>query len=595
MPGVPATVVIPVHNRESTIERAVRSVLAQGGDLELIVVDDGSTDGTVAVLESIDDSRLTVLRQPHRGVSAARNHGAMASAGELLLFLDSDDEALPGWLAGFASAMASSIVAAASCSAELCEADGRRHVAEPESYDALLPGSSGLFLAGTFAIRRDVFAEAGGYAPELTYSENTELGLRVMALCRDRNLRIVTIPDVLVRVHRRAAQPLGEGELRRRMHAASYVLHHHRTALARQGSLDATYAAIVGVNAAKLGDAQAARRSLAESWRAAPRRPIAYARLAAVMVRPVRARVWPPIRRPADGTSGTRLPPPVLPRPLAARPTSSTIIPCYKGGDQLLRQVCAVASQLEDSDELLLVDNGPDPRDVARAAAAAPGARTRVVPAHAGHGQAYARNAGARDARGDVLLFVDQDDEVAPGYLSAMLEALRRDPLVFARVDVEALNDPLARSSRDMAQVSRLPDGLYPWGYACTMGIDARLFGAASGFDEELASAEDVDLCYRLQERFTVAPAFVEDAVLRYRYRTRRAETFQQARKYGRVAEAIHARHGAFGLTRPPLGQQARQAAGGLAWLAFGNRYQRRRGLWVVGRTVGRIEGRVRR
>ena len=92
------SVILPTHNRAWTLKAAMDSVLAQENcPFELIVVDDGSTDGTPALLRSYGD-RLTVLRQENRGVSAARNTGIAHAAGELIAFLDSDDRWLPGKL-----------------------------------------------------------------------------------------------------------------------------------------------------------------------------------------------------------------------------------------------------------------------------------------------------------------------------------------------------------------------------------------------------------------------------------------------------------------------------------------------------------------
>ena len=87
------SVVIPVHNREGTISRAVDSVLTQSWrDLELIVVNDGSTDATMAIVESVSDTRLRLLRHDrNRGAAAARNTGIEAAAGAYVAFLDSDD------------------------------------------------------------------------------------------------------------------------------------------------------------------------------------------------------------------------------------------------------------------------------------------------------------------------------------------------------------------------------------------------------------------------------------------------------------------------------------------------------------------------
>ncbi|MBW1709221.1 MAG: glycosyltransferase [Deltaproteobacteria bacterium] len=94
-----ASVIIPAFNRAGLLPRAVDSVLDQTfEDFELIVVDDGSTDQTLEVLAAYQD-RLVLLTQPHKGVSAARNHGLSASRGGLVAFLDSDDYWLPEKLA----------------------------------------------------------------------------------------------------------------------------------------------------------------------------------------------------------------------------------------------------------------------------------------------------------------------------------------------------------------------------------------------------------------------------------------------------------------------------------------------------------------
>lgn len=92
------SVIIPTYNRAATIRRAVDSVLIQDyRPLELIVVDDGSEDESGSLLRDLADRELlSLIRQPNQGVSAARNRGIEASKGELIAFLDSDDEWLPG-------------------------------------------------------------------------------------------------------------------------------------------------------------------------------------------------------------------------------------------------------------------------------------------------------------------------------------------------------------------------------------------------------------------------------------------------------------------------------------------------------------------
>lgn len=86
------TVVVPTYNRDGWIMDAVDSVLAQThAELELVVVDDGSTDNTSLVLSGVDDPRMRLVRQENRGVSAARNLGIREGRGDLIALLDSDD------------------------------------------------------------------------------------------------------------------------------------------------------------------------------------------------------------------------------------------------------------------------------------------------------------------------------------------------------------------------------------------------------------------------------------------------------------------------------------------------------------------------
>jgi glycosyltransferase involved in cell wall biosynthesis len=92
------SVIVPTYNRGWILREALDSILSQDyPDVELIVVDDGSTDDTASILRGYDTA-LSVIRQPNRGVSAARNAGIGAATGEFIAFLDSDDSWLTGKL-----------------------------------------------------------------------------------------------------------------------------------------------------------------------------------------------------------------------------------------------------------------------------------------------------------------------------------------------------------------------------------------------------------------------------------------------------------------------------------------------------------------
>ena len=89
------SVVMPVFNAECSIKRAVTSILEQSlPPVELIVVDDGSTDNTVQILKSLQDDRIQLVQRPHRGVAFAANAGTELARSPLIARMDADDVSL---------------------------------------------------------------------------------------------------------------------------------------------------------------------------------------------------------------------------------------------------------------------------------------------------------------------------------------------------------------------------------------------------------------------------------------------------------------------------------------------------------------------
>lgn len=106
--GPSVSVVVPVHNRAHQILRTLNAVWAQTmTDLEVIVVDDGSTDELHETLATVEDSRLRVVQQPQGGAASARNRGVDEARGDYIAYLDSDDTLLPYHLADSIAELAS--------------------------------------------------------------------------------------------------------------------------------------------------------------------------------------------------------------------------------------------------------------------------------------------------------------------------------------------------------------------------------------------------------------------------------------------------------------------------------------------------------
>jgi glycosyltransferase involved in cell wall biosynthesis len=178
------SVIIPTYNRGWIVRDAIDSVLGQTyADVELIVVDDGSTDRTPEILDSYGD-RLRVTRQANQGVSAARNRGIGGSSGTLIALLDSDDIWLPKKLAvqvDFFKRNPAALV----CQTEeiwirngLRVNPGKRHrkhsgmIFEP-SLELCLVSPSAVM------VRRELFEEVGLFDESLPACEDYDLWLRV--------------------------------------------------------------------------------------------------------------------------------------------------------------------------------------------------------------------------------------------------------------------------------------------------------------------------------------------------------------------------------------------------------------------------------
>lgn len=97
MPYLTVSAIIPTYNRGHLVGRALVSALHDlGPQDEVLVIDDGSTDNTEQVVQQLRDERVRYIRQTHSGAGAARNRGVQEATGDLIAFLDSDDEWLPG-------------------------------------------------------------------------------------------------------------------------------------------------------------------------------------------------------------------------------------------------------------------------------------------------------------------------------------------------------------------------------------------------------------------------------------------------------------------------------------------------------------------
>ena len=202
MPRV--SVIIPAYNAENTIVETIISLQKQTlQDIEILVIDDGSKDKTVDVVQQLTDPRIQVFIYPNGGVSVARNRGIEKAKGEFIAFIDSDDlwteDKLELQLAALeqhpdASAVYSWTVNMMDNGKSLSFVQGGESTLEGNIYPDLLLGHF-IGNASNVLVRRDVIDVVGGYEPNLEFSD-WDFCLRVAAKF---NFAVVPKPQILYR------------------------------------------------------------------------------------------------------------------------------------------------------------------------------------------------------------------------------------------------------------------------------------------------------------------------------------------------------------------------------------------------------------
>ncbi|MGE0821962.1 MAG: glycosyltransferase family 2 protein [Candidatus Binatia bacterium] len=232
----------------------------------------------------------------------------------------------------------------------------------------------------------------------------------------------------------------------------------------------------------------------------------------------------------------------------------SVIIACLNGERTLAAQLDALAQQEWNAPwELIVADNGSTDGSLSILGQyKARFAHFRIVDASARRGQPYALNVGAQAATGDALVFVDVDDEVAPGWVAAIGNALAEYDFVASRFEVEKLNAPWIRESRGHAQhsgVQQYYPVYLPFAGSCGLGVKRRFHEVVGGFDESMPVVFDTDYCFRVQ----LAGAslhFVPDAVIHIRHRATLRGAFRQARTWAQYNVLLYKKYLPLGMPK---------------------------------------------
>ena len=292
------------------IGRATAGVLAQTfGDLEVVVVDDGSVDDSVAAARSVSDGRVRIVRQEAAGVAAALTSGIGRANGDWCVVLDPDDEVAPGWLARLGRLIDATGAGLVSCGGEQRHLDGSFTAVEPQP--RTVPGEpvALCFRSGAFAAPRRLLIDLGAFGGPGDERTPDEVGALLVAAVRDEGAPVVSTPERLVQWNARILdEDTEQGDQLRLRWSLQAIDAVARTPIP-DAELLARYATIGGVAAAKLRDRAEARRLFTLARRIEPTTAKHWARCVVAHLPFVSDRIWEPTADVAEDE---------LPAPLAS-------------------------------------------------------------------------------------------------------------------------------------------------------------------------------------------------------------------------------------------------------------------------------------
>lgn len=235
------SVIVPTYNRSGLLARALRSVLQQTmTDWEVIILDDGSTDQTPAIVHAHADPRIRYFARPHRGVAAARNEALEYARASFIAFLDSDDEWVPLKLERQVTQLAAappSVGIVYSGFTTVHEATGRHRVYTPPAYGRAMIFAKLLethwITFSTVLARREVFETVGRFNARLRTGSDREWLLRAA-----RRYAFDFLPDSLALYYQHPATSM-QRDLRGRITLIETILDEFGDELRRRPPLHA--------------------------------------------------------------------------------------------------------------------------------------------------------------------------------------------------------------------------------------------------------------------------------------------------------------------------------------------------------------------
>lgn len=257
------SVIIPVYNHRTALERAIQSVKAQQySDIETIIVDDGSEEPIADVVDQHDRAKMpiTFIEQANAGANAARNRGIRLADGDIVSFLDADDELMPSYSSRVVDALADSpdSIAGVCTGYEIMRGGKRDHFKRPPKRITAEHIRKENVIGGfsCTAFKRDAIQEVGGLDERFSAVQDYEFFMRIL-----ERYSMYGIPTLLARYH--ADGSVISSDLDRRITGHQQFIAKHGEKLTARGRANAHYR--LSFYLGRAGDIQGARRELRKS------------------------------------------------------------------------------------------------------------------------------------------------------------------------------------------------------------------------------------------------------------------------------------------------------------------------------------------
>ena len=463
------SVIIPTYNRANFLGEAVASALGQDyQDVEVIVIDDGSTDETQSVLATFRDPRLVRVRQDNAGRSRARNRGIAMARGEYITFLDSDDYYLPSKVGTQVAFLDANLQFGMAYMSGFCVDDHRQSL--NQVYRASVTGKIyphiAFFRPHTITlpnvmVRKEILDEVGPFDEAMTRFEDTDMWRRI-----SKRTPIVGIDEIGAHIRTHAGNKL---ESLAPETIASAVDYYAKKICAEDKDMDPI---VVGAGVRRLFDFYGTGLLSVKAFE------------------PVGNRLMDEGRAYFE-------------------PLVSIVIPVYNGANYLSLAIESALAQTYRNIEIIVVNDGSDDKGATARIARKYGDRIRYFEKKNG-GVASALNLAIGEARASFISWLSHDDLYTPDKIERQIAYLAEQPdpnrcIIYGDYSV------FSSAWSDSADIELPPTDPANFRYfitvqnilhGCTLLLPKAAFDKHGVFDESLRTTQDYDFWFRIAEDF---------------------------------------------------------------------------------------------